>query len=47
MPVLLNLMNDGGDQIKMRTQAASCMVGFVRGLVNSGSEEQDEKITKQ
>ncbi len=39
MPVLLKLMNEE-EQIKMKTQAASCMVGFVRGLVKENEDEE-------
>lgn len=42
MPVLLRLMTEE-EQIKMKTQAASCMVSFVRGLIDEPDEAGDDE----
>lgn len=44
---LLKLMREE-QYIKLQTQASSCMVNFVRGLVNTeeGSDEVDEENRK-
>lgn len=46
IPVMLKMMKEE-ELIKMRTQATSAMVNFVRGLIDENEEDEDQKKQKE